>query len=163
ERGARMIRGNHEKDYLAVWWSETRPPAWETSPRMVAFRWQVTRVAGERAEHLAALPDQLVLDDATLVVHGSPTDVRAAVLPWKSDEELEALYAGHPARLVFMGHTHRPHVRQLPRRRLVNVGSAGMPLDGDPRACYFLLEDGQVSERRVPYDVEALLAAFDRV
>lgn len=48
-------------------------------------------------------------------------------------------------------------------RWLVNPGSCGLPLDcGDFAACYTLLTiDGghvQVEERRIPYDVEALIA-----
>jgi diadenosine tetraphosphatase ApaH/serine/threonine PP2A family protein phosphatase len=53
---------------------------------------------------------------------------------------------------------------------MVNVGSVGQPRDGDPRACYVLLEDGLASDssngeapqprsptvayRRLPYDFE---------
>ena len=30
-----------------------------------------------------------------------------------------------------------------------------MPYDGNPRGCYVVVEDGEVSIRRVEYDVEA--------
>lgn len=161
-RGARMIRGNHEKDYVAGYDSPDRPESWATSPRLRSFRWGMERLGAARRAFLGALPDSLMLDDATLVIHGSPRNVRDSVLPWSTDEELEAMYAGDPSRLVFMGHTHRFHVRDLPSRRLVNVGSVGMPLDGDTRASYVLLDDDhRLTPRRVPYDVEAHLAAFD--
>jgi predicted phosphodiesterase len=166
ERGARMIRGNHEKDYVAVYDSADRPSWWTTSPRLLSFRWQMERLGPERRAHLAALPDRLMLDDATLVIHGSPRNVRDSVLPWTPEADLEAMYAGDSSRLVFMGHTHRFHVRELPSRCLVNVGAVGMPLDGDVRASYVLLDerdepDGwRLTHRRVPYDVEAHLARF---
>jgi predicted phosphodiesterase len=163
ERGARMIRGNHEKDYVALYDSAQRPENWSTSPRLRSFRWGMERLGRERRAFLAALPDSLMLDESTLVIHGSPRAVRDSVLPWSTDEELEAMYAGEPSRLVFMGHTHRLHVRDLPTRRLVNVGSVGMPLDGDTRASYVLLDPGDatLTPRRVPFDVEAHVAAFD--
>jgi len=43
------------------------------------------------------------------------------------------------------------------RRYVVNPGSVGQPRDGDPRACYALLDTDaqQLSVHRVPYDVQA--------
>jgi diadenosine tetraphosphatase ApaH/serine/threonine PP2A family protein phosphatase len=38
---------------------------------------------------------------------------------------------------------------------LSNVGSVGQPRDGDPRACYVLLDGDTIRFRRVPYDYEA--------
>lgn len=43
---------------------------------------------------------------------------------------------------------------------IVNVGGIS-PRDGDPRACYVILDDGRVTFRRVAYDVERLVAAFE--
>ena len=54
---------------------------------------------------------------------------------------------------LFVGHTHRPLVRRIGRLTVVNPGSLGMPVDGDPRACYAVWEDGSVRLQRVPYDV----------
>lgn len=168
ERGARMIRGNHEKDYVAAYDSGERPPGWDRSPRLRSFRWGMERLGAERRAFLAALPDRLMLDETTLVIHGSPRHVRDAVLPWTPDPELEAMYADDPSRLAFMGHTHRFHVRDLPTRRLVNVGAVGMPLDEDVRASYVLVDRGDspgewtLTPRRVPWDVEAHLAAFEQ-
>ena len=47
--------------------------------------------------------------------------------------------------------------------RFVNAGSVGKPKDGDPRACYVVLDTaGEVSVefRRVPYDVRAVATAI---
>ena len=168
ERAARIIRGNHEKDYAAPYGTPSMPERWRADPRLATLRLTMEGLGPDRLAFLAALPDSLLIDEATLVVHGSPRHVRDAVLPWRTDEELAAMYDGDPSRVAFMGHTHRPHVRDLPGRRLVNVGSVGMPLDGDPRACYFLVRGGdppgdwEVEERRVPYDLAAQDAAYRR-
>jgi len=37
---------------------------------------------------------------------------------------------------------------------MINVGSVGQPRDGDPRACYVILEDDLVRFRRVEYPFE---------
>jgi diadenosine tetraphosphatase ApaH/serine/threonine PP2A family protein phosphatase len=44
--------------------------------------------------------------------------------------------------------------RLTDEKTMVNVGSVGQPRDGDPRSCYVVLEDGQITFRRVPYDLE---------
>ena len=37
---------------------------------------------------------------------------------------------------------------------MINVGSVGQPRDGDPRACYVVLIDDQVTFRRVEYAID---------
>jgi diadenosine tetraphosphatase ApaH/serine/threonine PP2A family protein phosphatase len=47
---------------------------------------------------------------------------------------------------------------------LVNPGSVGMPLDGDHRAAYALVDGhGALEQRRVPYDHEASARAVREV
>lgn len=50
--------------------------------------------------------------------------------------ELVGLNAG----LVLVGHTHRQFDLRTGGRRVVNPGSVGLPLDGDARAAYAVLE-----------------------
>ena len=45
----------------------------------------------------------------------------------------------------------------------LNAGSVGKPKDGDPRACYVVLDTtGEVSVefRRIPYDIQKVAAAI---
>jgi diadenosine tetraphosphatase ApaH/serine/threonine PP2A family protein phosphatase len=37
---------------------------------------------------------------------------------------------------------------------MINVGSVGQPRDGDPRACYVIVDENRVAFRRVEYPVE---------
>ena len=166
ERGARMIRGNHEKDYVAPYGTPSMPAWWATSSRTASLRWNMEILGPERCAFLAGLPDRLLIDDETLVVHGSPRHVRDSVMANTPVEELEAMYDGESCRLAFSGHSHRPVIRDTPRRRLVNVGSVGLPLGGDNRASYAVTErraDGEweIDLRRVEYDVEAAIRAHD--
>jgi diadenosine tetraphosphatase ApaH/serine/threonine PP2A family protein phosphatase len=39
-------------------------------------------------------------------------------------------------------------------RYIINVGSVGQPRDGDPRACYGIIDDISVKLYRVEYDME---------
>ena len=60
--------------------------------------------------------------------------------------------------LVCFGHTHKPWHRVVDGIHFVNTGSVGRPKDGDPRACYVVVDmDGPapvVAFVRVKYDVE---------
>jgi predicted phosphodiesterase len=67
---------------------------------------------------------------------------------------------------VFCGHTHAPFCRQIAHKRICNVGSVGMPLDGDPRPSWVLVEEmtdsqSSITIRRVPYDVGRLQRMVD--
>lgn len=115
---------------------------------------------------LGALPEQLVIDGVRFC-HGSPlSDVRS-FLPDPGEDEVELLDGARERRIVF-GHTHLPFRRaaQAPASahappELVNPGSVGVPLDGDTRAAYALLQDsGEIEHRRVEYDANASAAAL---
>ena len=43
-------------------------------------------------------------------------------------------------------------------KAMINVGSVGQPRDGNPRACYVVLEDDLVRFRRVEYPFEKTIA-----
>ena len=43
-------------------------------------------------------------------------------------------------------------------KAMINIGSVGQPRDGDPRACYVVLEDDLVRFRRVEYPFEKTIS-----
>ncbi len=91
--------------------------------------------------------------------HAAPGNDEQIILPETPDHEVLDTLSDSEGRLAFGGHTHKPMDRDLGRWRMVNPGSVGMPLDGDPRASYALvrIENGQaqVENRRITYDIEA--------
>ena len=81
---------------------------------------------------------------------------------WEKETFREYIHA-LPEGVYIFGHNHIQNWADFDGRVLVNPGSVGMPLDcGKFGAAYSLLtiEEGRVSveERRIPYDVEALIA-----
>jgi putative phosphoesterase len=94
-----------------------------------------------------------------LLVHGSPRKINEYLYEDKPDSTFARIAAGAEADVVVFGHTHRPYEKTVAGTRFVNDGSAGKPKDGDPRACWALLETGPagltVEFRRVDYDIEA--------
>ena len=71
---------------------------------------------------------------------------------------LERMIGDERATAIAFGHLHLPYVRIWRGKLLVNVASAGLPKDGDPRACYAIFTERtggwQVKHRRVAFDVK---------
>jgi len=152
------------------------PEDWASAPGDLAerdanFRWVVERLSYADYEFLRDLPLRLEMDvpgyGRLFAVHATPADDETNIYPDASDEEILSHLAGLDARLLLYGHTHRPVDRAVGRVRLVNDGSAGLPLDGDPRPAYALLdfEGGEcdVALRRVSYNRDAVIAELERV
>jgi predicted phosphodiesterase len=116
-----------------------------------------------------------------LFVHGSPRQPTSEyLLSHELDQQLEKYQEVFDAtdRLLFVGHTHLPGVitdafewltpgqidgtydfaARPESKAVINVGSVGQPRDGDPQACYVVVEGTRVSWRRVTYDVEQTVA-----
>jgi diadenosine tetraphosphatase ApaH/serine/threonine PP2A family protein phosphatase len=55
------------------------------------------------------------------------------------DDAMHDLVGSEP-KVLCVGHTHQPFIRRLNQRLVFNVGSVGMPFDGDARASYGVLD-----------------------
>jgi putative phosphoesterase len=100
------------------------------------------------------------------LVHGSPRKINEYLFENRPDASLERLMDMTQADVLVCGHTHIPYHRILPSgRHVVNAGSVGKPKDGNPEACYVILEttgnDLSVTFRRVPYDIERAVKAIE--
>lgn len=91
------------------------------------------------------------------LTHASPWDNLFDYTSPETDEERWIasmnMAPGDPE-AILVGHTHRPYVRRLGQKTVVNPGSVGQPRDGDPRASYATWEGDRFQLRRVRYDVE---------
>ncbi|MFH1477446.1 MAG: metallophosphoesterase family protein [Verrucomicrobiota bacterium] len=69
------------------------------------------------------------------------------------------------ADIIISGHSHRPMAKMCGCAWFINTGSVGRPDDGDPRACYAMLETAgpiKVTHHRVRYDIDRAAAAIRR-
>jgi putative phosphoesterase len=156
EIGAVCIRGNTDR---YIWDCETFPGE---DPEMGGqLAWQREQLGEELVAWLGALPFALRFgrgDDGVLVVHANPKTDDVHVWPDASDEFLERVLHGVGERTIAFGHLHLPYARVWRDKLLVNVASAGLPKDGDPRAGYAILTERsggwEVKHRRVPFDVD---------
>ena len=164
--GAAIISGNTDIavadfDYAAAFpqFSDGVPDTMKA-----AAEWAHDQLDDDRLEWLRHLPAErrLWVDDTlVLVVHASPGSQTAGF-----DQSLDASVtlerlSRTDARVVCVGHTHIPEVRDFGWRVVVNDGSAGYVFDGDPTASWALVDihEGNVTAeiRRTEYD--ALAAA----
>lgn len=99
------------------------------------------------------------------IAHASMRHNRDGVYPETTDEVLRSQLGPYAPALFAVGHTHKPLARCVDNTLVVNVGSAGLPFDGDPRVSYAMLEEvkgGWKAEiLRLDYDHDQANRDFD--
>jgi putative phosphoesterase len=134
-----------------------------------SIAWSNAHTTTDHKAYLRELPAHIPLqlgDLRVMLVHGSPRRVNEYLFEDRPDSSLERLLDMVEADVMVCGHTHLPYHRVLPSgRHVVNAGSVGKPKDGDPRACYVVLEaagrDLHVVFMRVAYDIETAAQAIE--
>ncbi len=123
-------------------------------------------LGSERIEWLRGLPRIHVYDRIGLV-HAAPESTWRSPGPEASGAELMRVYEPLQQPVVVYGHIHRSFIRTVPTTQdtpllIANSGSVSLSYDGDSRAAYLLLDDGQPSIRRVDYDLDEEIEALYR-
>lgn len=158
EIGARCVRGNTDRFISAR--DESEMHGFDPLDAK-QLDWQRKQIGEKWIGWLCDLPFSLRLGDSDnelLVVHANPTSDDEHLWPDADDATLERLIGEERAATIAFGHLHIPYARIWRGKLLVNVSSAGLPKDGDPRAGYALLvqrpSGWEVKHRRVPFDVK---------
>jgi putative phosphoesterase len=133
-----------------------------------AAEWAHDELGDEQLDWLRRLPAERRIragdDQLVLVVHASPGSQTRGF-----DQSLDANVvferaAATDARIICVGHTHLPEVRDLGWKVIVNDGSAGYVFDGEPSASWAMVTvDGtEVSAdiRRTEFDVLSVANAI---
>ena len=161
--GCLMLRGNHER-YVADLGTERADPSWSAA-QFAPLHWTVAQLSAAERAALGALPAHLRLPDL-LIVHASlrnDTDTLRAHTP---EELLPTMFPAASEPLIVRGHNHIGATYLWGMRRVVTVGSVGLPLNSIPTAQYMTLERRHESwhavHHSVPYDLDAALARFEQ-
>ncbi|MQA76027.1 MAG: YfcE family phosphodiesterase [Solirubrobacterales bacterium] len=100
------------------------------------------------------------------LVHGSPRKVNEYLFADKPAKTFERIAAGAGCDVLVFGHTHQPWVGEYGGVVFVNCGSVGKPKDGDPRAGFAVLGEGDdgvaIETQRVEYPAEEVAAEMRR-
>jgi putative phosphoesterase len=170
---ATSIIGNYDLKVLNFpkkdkkWRKKKHPMKW------MAFKWTYDHLSVKSREYLRSLPGEKWLKIGGrnfLLVHGSPASNEELLEPDTSEERLRVLShlaqekRGLCVNAIICGHSHQAFTHQVHETWFINTGSVGRPDDGDPRACYAILDispDGlQISHYRLDYDVEKAVSAI---
>lgn len=180
-----VLLGNHEE--ALIFGAENFNPR---ARRAIDWTREHIQTAGDEATRAAR---QAILNNlqihaqykSFIFTHGSPRQpTREYVMPRdvKNVAKMREIFALIP-HVCFVGHSHVPGIFlenltctppsglwggtyfiEPGEKALVNIGSVGQPRDGDPRACYCLLDDDpggcRVVYRRVAYDIEETAQAI---
>jgi len=163
EIGVQCVRGNTDR-YIG----DVETPAGDDDEGR-RIEWQRRTLGAAWTAWLRALPFSLRIGDgeeALLVVHANPKSDDEYIWPDADDAFLEKITAGVIERTIAFGHLHVPYARIWRDRLFVNVASAGLPKDGDPRAGYAILMQRsggwEVKHRRVGFDVEKVVRDLEK-
>lgn len=158
EIGAQCLRGNTDRYVFAS--GEGDLPALDDAERK-QLRWTRAEIGEKWVDWLAQLPFALRFgepENELLVVHANPSSDDEHVWPDADDATLARLVGDESAAVIAFGHLHLPYARTWRGKLLVNVASAGLPKDGDPRAGYAIFTQcsggWEVKHRRVAFDVK---------
>ncbi len=173
-QGAVALRGNHD-DAIGGSVAGMNPIA------AAALLWTRDRLSAEQRRFLSGLP--LTADaHGCLFVHADASRPERWIYVTNALEAARSMAATEAA-VTICGHTHQPALFSLAERNrltvdippngvpiafapgrqwLVVLGAVGQPRDGDPRACWAMLdtERRELTLHRVAYDIEAAADAI---
>jgi putative phosphoesterase len=166
ELGWPCVRGNHE-DYLLAFRRGEVPAEWQSRDEWTGARWMAAELDESALRYLESLPLTMTSQLAPQVrlVHGSPGSNNDGIGPWTSESRIVEHLQAIDERVLVCGHTHRPLHWRLDSGQVINVGSVGLPFNGDRRAQYAVLEIGsgtvEVEFRQVEYDLDRILDIYE--
>ncbi len=141
QEGWLVVRGNHE-DYVIQF---DDPGTNCSGLEFEIFRgayWTYQQLGGD-VSTLKAMPLQVTLnspnDDKIYVVHASVHHNRDGVFPKNTVEQIRQKFQApdiSPPAVFCTAHTHWPLIKSVDDTLVVNVGTAGLPFDGDYRVSY---------------------------
>ncbi len=156
-----IVRGNHEQMLADV---REHP---DTLARIESrygsgLRLAMEQLTERQLDWLTSLPHPLNVTlggvDA-LVCHGTPWDLDEYVYPDAAGQSLERC-GGFAARLIVLGHTHYPMVKEANGVTIVNPGSVGQPRNHVPGAQWAVWDTARmaIELRSEEYDSRHVVA-----
>ncbi len=161
-----LLAGNHDKAAIGLTDIEFFTPY-----ARAAIEWTKETITEKTISILKDLPvSKEIEDNKILLVHSTPKQPEEwhyLLSLW--DAEINFHYFGN--KICLLGHSHRPSIiERLPsgemiayrdeamigdaERYMINAGSVGQPRDGDPMACYVVIDDESVKLYRVEYNIK---------
>lgn len=171
ERGIPTIMGNHDRVASGI-----EEPGHFNAAAKRAILWTREKLTDENRDWLFSLSDRLMMNNETMLVHGSPSNPNEYIFSVDSAiYNIEYMTEQFGVSICFFGHTHvvaaysysLSELRFLEgstiniedsKKYLINPGSIGQPRDGDPRASFLIFDEDEkkIEFYRFPYDIDAV-------
>lgn len=123
-------------------------------------------VTEDARTYLRDLPKELRLkceNHTLLLVHGSPRRINESLL--EDSNEMQEVIEAFPEDILLCGHTHIPYYKRIGDKHVINCGTVGKPVSGNPDACYAVVgvdkDNISVEIVSVRYDVEKAAKAIE--
>ena len=161
-----MLAGNHDYAVLGLTDIEFFNPF-----AKAAIEWTIENMNRRSLSILRALSISEEIENRRfLLVHSTPKEPEKwhyLLTLW--DAEINFHYFDN--QICLLGHSHYPFIIERKpsgemkaykdkaiikdnHRYIINVGSVGQPRDGDPRACYAVIDEIDILIHRVKYDIK---------
>lgn len=133
--------------------------------------WTLSRLDQTDLEFLAKLPTQFRLEEKGVIIqafHAAPNDLFTIVLPDSSNNRIqETLMSQYSADIYIYAHIHKPFIRTIDGKIIMNIGSVGLPFDGIKKASYGMIEIEEsgisTSIERVEFNVSEVIAKYEEL
>lgn len=129
--------------------------------------WTFSHLDEDSIDYLKNLPTELKLEYGKVKIHAyhaTPHSLFDVVTPYESDQLIAEKMMGSKADIYIYAHIHKPYIRYINGKCIINIGSVGLPFDGLAKSSYALLEiqeeSFQTSIVRVAYDVNKVIKQF---
>jgi putative phosphoesterase len=129
--------------------------------------WIYKHLDEEDIQYLNELPTEIKLEADQIKIHAfhaTPTSLFDIVQPFDSDEALKDKMMKSDADLFVYAHIHKPFIRYIEGKCLMNIGSVGLPFDGLAKSSYAIVDikEGsfQTSIVRVDFDLEKVIQQY---
>ncbi|NHN34474.1 metallophosphoesterase family protein [Paenibacillus agricola] len=131
--------------------------------------WTVFHLDPADVDYLKQLPSELHLSIEGVKIHAfhaTPHSLFDIIAPGVDDATLQSsLMSAADSQIYVYAHIHKPYIRYLQGKVIINTGSVGLPFDGLPMASYATVEITAAGIRtaieRVHTDVESVVRQYE--
>jgi putative phosphoesterase len=152
------VLGNHDEALLKGTLPRCRGEFRDAAAETLA--WHRSGLDPAKASIAAAWPRTLRFEWDGFTVyatHASPFGIDDYL---DSEQAVERATQGVREELILLGHTHKRLLMKSGARTILNPGSLGQPRGGEGCGSYAVIEDGRVSLREAPYDLDEIAADY---
>ncbi|OIK12154.1 YfcE family phosphodiesterase [Bacillus sp. MUM 13] len=133
--------------------------------------WTVSQLQQSDIDYLDGLPAKLHFEVEGVSIHAfhaTPVSLFEVITPNEDDQIIKAkLMSSTDSQVYIYGHIHRPYIRYMNGKVIMNIGSVGLPFDGLTKASYGVIEVHKqgftASIERVNVDIEKVIDRYKEV